>query len=255
MYADGAGNVTVSSRQGKGNVQPQYSASTASDLHLLSGSGVSNGMMVANIMCTDCKTWSGGSLSTASTSSPWIGAWKAGSALDSASPSQSITYHDAHTSFNLDLTQATLTTDSNPFTSSAATGSGSSTGVTQGEQKNTMVIVVHGVGMALVFVVFYPLGAAVMPLLGKWWFHAAWQMITWLGMWAFFGLGVFGAQERSLVSLLLFPETHVVGRGRSLTEIPALLSCSTTRTLASARPSCACSPSSPRWASCTTSTL
>lgn len=204
MYADGTGNVTVSSRQGKGNVTPVYSASTASDLQLMSGSGVSNGKMIANILCTNCKSWSGGSLSTASTSVAMIGAWKSGAALDSTDPSASIAYHDAHSAFDLDMTQATLTTDSNPFTAAAATptsGSNSSSGVTQAARPNPKVIYAHGLGMALVFAVLYPLGSALMPMLGKWKLHAGFQVFTWLGMWAFFGLGVYGAQVRSLVWL------------------------------------------------------
>lgn len=210
MYADGAGNVTVSSRQGKGNVQPQYSASTASDLQLLEGSGVVNGSMVANLVCTNCKTWSGGSLSTTSTSSPWIAAWKEGSALDSTSPSENIAIHDGHSSFTIDLTQATIDTDSNPFTGAAASapsssgntssGNTSSSGVSQTAPMGQTVIWAHGLGMAIVFAIMYPLGSALMPLLGKWMFHAGWMVLTWLGMWAFFGLGVYGARQRDLVS-------------------------------------------------------
>lgn len=205
MYADGTGNVTVSSRQGKGNVAPTYSASTASDLQLLAGSGVSNGTMVANILCTDCKAWSGGSLSTTSTSSAWIAAWKAGAALDSTSQSEAISYHDSHASFTIDLTQATLAEDTNPFTSTAAattssTGSSATAGVTQAAPASRAVIWAHGVGMVVVFAILYPLGSALMPMLGKWWLHAGWMGMTWLGMWAFFGLGVYGAQQRDLVS-------------------------------------------------------
>lgn len=206
MYANGAGNVTVSSRQGKGNVMPQYSASTASDLQLLDGSGVVNGQMVANILCTNCKTWSGGSLSTTSASSPWIAAWKQGASLNSNSPSETISIHDAHTSFNIDLTKATLDTDSNPFSSTAAAAtpsssgnSSSSSGVSQAAPMNKVVIWAHGLGMAIVFAIMYPLGSALMPLLGKWMFHAGWMVLTWLAMWAFFGLGVYGAQQRNLV--------------------------------------------------------
>lgn len=206
MYADGKGNVTVSSRQGKGNVQPQYSASTASDLQLQEGSGVVDGKMVANILCTNCKTWSGGSLSTTSTSSAWIAAWKEGAALDSTSPSESIAIHDGHSAFNIDLTQATIATDSNPFTSTAAAatpsssgGTSSSSGVSQSAPMGKMAIWAHGLGMAIVFVIMYPLGSALMPLLGKWMFHAGWMVLTWLGMWTFFGLGVYGARQRDLV--------------------------------------------------------
>ncbi|KAF3762522.1 CBD9-like protein [Cryphonectria parasitica EP155] len=203
MYADGTGNVTVSSRLGKGETQPLYSASTASTLQLMAGSGVSNGIMLANILCTDCKSWSSGTLSTTSTSSNWIGAWKAGSALDSTDLSETITYHDSHTSFALDLSKATIATDSNPFTSAVeATSSASTTGaVTQAAKPNQQVIWAHGLGMALAFAIFYPLGSAIMPMIGKWQIHAGWQVITWLSMWAFFGLGVFGAQQRDLPAL------------------------------------------------------
>lgn len=202
LYTDGTGNVTVSSRQGTGNVQPTYSASTASNVQLMSGSGVSGGKMVANVLCTNCKSWNGGSLSTSSTSVAMIGAWKSGASLDTTDPSASISYHDAHTAFDLDLTQATLTTDSNPFTSAATTPTtGSSSGVTQAARPDPKVIWAHGLGMALVFVVMYPLGSALMPMLGQWKLHAGFQIVTWLGMWAFFGLGVYGAQVRSLVCL------------------------------------------------------
>lgn len=199
VYQDGQGNVTVSSRQGTGESQPQYSASTASDIELMAGSGVTDGKMIANIRCSDCQSWSGGTLSTSSTSAPWISAWKTGSSIDSSSPSESIQYHDSHSQFDLDLTQATISSDSNPFTSEATT-TVSSSAVTVSENPSPVVIWAHGLGMAICFAILYPLGSALMPILGKWWFHAGWQMITWVAMWVFFGLGVSGAKARDLVS-------------------------------------------------------
>lgn len=210
LYQNGAGNVTLSSRQGQGERMPVYNAATASNLVLMSGSGIVNGKMVANIMCTNCKSWSGGTMSTTNTNSPWIGAWKQGTSLATTSPSATFSIHDGETEFNVDLTRATVATDSNPFTGAAAggnvtTGSGSTTGSTTGgisvaARPSPAVIWAHGVGMAICFAVLYPLGSAVMPLLGKWWFHAGWQTITWVAMWAFFGLGVSGAQARDMVN-------------------------------------------------------
>jgi hypothetical protein len=50
IYANAAGtNVTLSPRLGTGNSQP--SADTAAEVTLLSGSGISNNMMVANVRC------------------------------------------------------------------------------------------------------------------------------------------------------------------------------------------------------------
>lgn len=57
--------------------------------------------------------------------------------------------------------------------------------------------------MALVMVVLYPLGSALMPLLGKWLVHGVWQGLAYLLMWAGFALGVIAAQQRGLVSYLL----------------------------------------------------
>lgn len=227
VYQDGNGNVTVSSRQGEGERQPLYDANTASDIQLMAGSGVVNGKMIANIRCSDCKSWNGGTLSTTSTSSPFIGAWRAGSSLDSTSPSASLSIHDGETEFDVDLTQATIATDSNPFTGAASTGgttssgnatttsgsgTGTATGISQAARPSPAVIWAHGVGMALCFAVLYPLGSAVMPMLGKWWFHASWQMFTWVLMWVFFGLGVFGAQARNMVNHTSIPSVlDIVG--------------------------------------------
>lgn len=208
MYQDGDGNVTVSSRQSSRHAEPQYDAATASSLELLSGSGVSGDLMIANVRCANCETWSGGTLDVADNSAQWISAWKAGSSLASTSLSQSISFHDGSLQFNLDLTQASLDTDSNPFdgTEGTTSGSGSSaSGVSVQSPKtrpNKKVIWAHGICMTIAFAILYPLGSAVMPLVGKWYIHGGIQMVTWLLMWAAFGLGVFGAQQRKMVSSL-----------------------------------------------------
>jgi hypothetical protein len=50
IYANAAGtNVTLSPRLGTGNQQP--SADTTAEVALLDGSGISGGMMVANVRC------------------------------------------------------------------------------------------------------------------------------------------------------------------------------------------------------------
>lgn len=176
MYQDGQGNVTVSARPGTGHQEPEYDASTASQLTLLAGSGVNGDTMVANVQCANCESWSGGTLNVASSGTSWIGAWKEGSSLASTSPSQSISYHDSHSEFNLDLTQASIDSDSNPFVGAAATtptptGSSGSSGSTTARPSQT-IIWAHGLGMAIAFAVLYPLGSAVMPLFGKWYIHS-----------------------------------------------------------------------------------
>lgn len=55
VYSDADGqNVTVSPRLGQGNFQPQFNSQA--QVSLLEGSGISNGMMTANVRCTYIST-------------------------------------------------------------------------------------------------------------------------------------------------------------------------------------------------------
>ncbi|KAK2768997.1 integral membrane protein [Colletotrichum kahawae] len=207
MYTDGAGNVTISPRTARGHNMPTVSDNGAA-LTLLGGSGVSNGKMVANVLCTNCASWSGGSMSLNSASTSWIAAWKSGSAINSASNSQSIQQHDDHSSFTLDLTSATVSSDSNPFTGASTGGNGSGSGssgggstsggsgvVFNGGGGKSAILLAHGVIMSIVFVALYPLGAMLMPLVGKWMAHAVWQSVAFALMWVGFGTGYAYARD------------------------------------------------------------
>ncbi|KAG5993333.1 hypothetical protein E4U43_003532, partial [Claviceps pusilla] len=195
VYNNGANNVTLSTRSGQGNFMPAFTART--DVELLEGSGIVDGNMVANVRCNGCSDID------ISSSSNWIAAWKAGPSLDSPSPSTDITVHDAHSQFAVNLQQATITSDSNPFVSTpnsanpppAPVGGGNPTTgtsgvvVQQGASQGQILQNAHGIVMAVVFIAGYPLGSSLMPLLGKWVLHASWQLLAFLGMWAGFGIG------------------------------------------------------------------
>ncbi|KAH7368993.1 hypothetical protein B0T11DRAFT_69157 [Plectosphaerella cucumerina] len=225
MYADGSGNVTISPRQASGNVMPTV-ADSGADLELLEGSGVSNGVMTANVRCSNCESWKSSTLDLAGTSTNWIAAWREGSAINSASVDARVSQHSETDSFTVDLTQATVTSDGNPFSGENAstggdsssgdsnTGSGSGSGSSGGgavsQSESTLapgsVLLAHGVGMTIAFVVLYPLGAILMPLLGKWLVHAVWQIVALLLMWAAFGLGVVYARDHGY----LFKQSHTI---------------------------------------------
>ncbi|TDZ12826.1 hypothetical protein C8034_v001838 [Colletotrichum sidae] len=231
MYADGSGNVTISPRTARGHNMPTVPSSGAADLTLLAGSGIADGKMTANVRCSNCASWSGGSMSLNSASTSWIAAWKAGSAINSASVSQSIQQHDEHSSFSLDLSQATVQSDSNPFAGSSNGGSGTGNGngngsgtgsgngnsgggstsggsgvVFNGGGGKSAILLAHGVIMSIVFVALYPLGAILMPLVGKWMAHAVWQSVAFGLMWAGFGTGYAYARDNGY----LFAQTHTL---------------------------------------------
>ena len=227
LYQDGNGNVTVSTRSATGRTMPRFQSDT--QIEVLAGSGVSNGVMRANVVCRNCESWRGGSMDLASTATPWIAAWRPGNPLNSPDTNAAIAQHADFAQFRMDLTQAAIAQDANPFLTGANTGSGNTgntNGNTNGNNGNnngnpnrigsgnltdgegigssgnrTMALVrVHGILMALAFVVLYPVGALLIPLVGRWYIHAACQTLAFLVMWAGFGTGYARASADGSVS-------------------------------------------------------
>ncbi|KAI5926342.1 hypothetical protein F4810DRAFT_591419 [Camillea tinctor] len=207
LYTSGSGsNVTISPRLGSGHVPPAYDS--AADVELLDGSGVEAGVMTANVRCGSCASWAGGSMSLSGSSTDWIAAWRAGGALASDDVQASIERHDAHDSFTFDLAQAQVDSDANPYTGAAssegdtAAGSGSGAGAAAGApwylREIPALEAAHGIIMAVVMVVMFPLGSLLMPVFGKWWLHGAWQAVAWLAMWAGFAIGIVLAQRTGI---------------------------------------------------------
>ncbi|CAD6441244.1 ec1f3bee-01cb-4581-a17e-a99199bf1008 [Sclerotinia trifoliorum] len=196
MYADGSGNVTLSPRKGTGHVEPKYDSSMT--VKLLAGSGIVDGNMVANVLCTSCSSKLA---STTSTSSNWIAAWNSGSALDTTDTSKSISQHSGsnHRSFTFDLSQAQLESDSNPFTSassattsspSGASSSSSSSSTSSGTSRVQSYDMAHGIIMGVTVVLLFPLGALSMRIFGRPWLHASLQIISFIFLIAGLGLGI-----------------------------------------------------------------
>ena len=287
IYADGAGNVTVSPRSGLGHVEPQENADA--DVEVLAGTGVESGAMVANFRCGSCG---GAEMDLASTSAGWIAAWEQGDAIDSLDRNAQIVKHDSYDISQIDLTQATITSDSNPYVTSgdggnSGSGSGSSgdsgdsssgggtvttpgavvpggAGDTASFAKIGKIIMAHWVVMLVVWVILFPLGSALMPLFGKWVLHAAWQSVAFILMWAGFGLGYVASQQIGLVSLNKHhhssPSYSSIYRCSifkvDISHIATNLQnrASKPRTPPSAQSSCASWPCSPSAAGCTTAT-
>ncbi|KAF5639531.1 uncharacterized protein FTJAE_4869 [Fusarium tjaetaba] len=164
IYQDGTGNVTLSTRMGHGHEMPEHSRMRS--VRLIEGSGVVNKTMVANIHCGDL-----GNMHFKG-SNNWISAWKTGSSLHTAGIDANIKEHDGHNSFSVDFSEAHLVA---------------------GGEGNTSTI--HGSIMSVVFLLGYPLGSLLMPIIGKWFIHATWQMIVFIGMWAGFVTGKLAADR------------------------------------------------------------
>ncbi|KAJ5598963.1 hypothetical protein VI817_000030 [Penicillium citrinum] len=85
-------NVTVSPRIGKGHFLPLYNPK--SNISILEGSGIHNGIMTANVRCDSCLFWDGGHENLMNPSSPWIWGVKYGSPLRSDSMTMHLLEHD-----------------------------------------------------------------------------------------------------------------------------------------------------------------
>ena len=200
IFEDSNGNITLSERAGTGHSMPQ--PVQEDNLTLLSGSGIIDNEMVANIR------YQASGNSDISEYNDWIMATKEGASLDSADPDESISIHDSHTAFTVNLSQATITSQNgNPFSESDGGESGSSPpsgGVTEVDNNpNKRLILAHGIILTIVFTGMYPLGSIFMPLVGKWYFHASWQMIAFFVMWAGFGIGYVVSDRLDIVSASL----------------------------------------------------
>ncbi|KAG5942080.1 hypothetical protein E4U59_001363 [Claviceps monticola] len=183
VYDNGNGNVTLSTRPGLKHAMPEYKAHPG--VALLAGSGIVDGQMVANVRCSSCST-----LSLKSTNS-WSSAWKKGASLASTNVAARIPYHDAHDSFSVDFSKAAVSSDRNPFVKNTAAVA-SESGVSQQDSSssdNKSLLYAHGIIMSLVFLIGFPVGSMLMPLLGKWLVHASWQIVAFILMWAGFGVG------------------------------------------------------------------
>lgn len=226
IYADGSGNITLSGRSARGEVQPLLDSTTQAGLTLLAGSAVAaDGSMVANIKCTSF-TLQGSSMSA----SEWIFASRQGSALNSKSTSATLQQHNGqHAAFTADLTQASIAQDANPFVASAANpsssaGTGTASGATPsstgtsggstsggstsgGSTSGGATIIVssaqkerenykkaHGIVMGITVVLLFPIGAMFMRLVGSPWVHGALQLFSLAALIVGFGLGVKLAQ-------------------------------------------------------------
>ncbi|KAJ5980300.1 hypothetical protein N7481_007598 [Penicillium waksmanii] len=205
VYASSDGNnVTVSPRLGVEHVMPLYNSKA--QLSLLNNSGISNGVITANIRCDSCITWPGGSEDLSSSSSPWVWAVKYGTPLNTNNLAASIIEHDLEGIAAIDLQKATGGTSDNPFANSNYVNTSSSshpistvnTGSVESRRK------AHAIIMILVFVIFLPsfaLMLRVVPYSKIVYFHAAFQLLTLALAIAGFGIGISMARSLGFIGM------------------------------------------------------
>lgn len=208
MYTSANGqNVTVSPRLGVGHIEPEHDDSDTAQISLLAGSGVQNGMMTANVRCSNCKSWNGGSMDFTASKGPWIYAAKNGEPLNSDDLDEEIMFHDIYSPFTWDFSAAKGGNAVNPFLTTApsnGTTTTTSSGGTVAPPSNiTQIMIAHGVLASLAFVILWPVGAMIVRLATFSSFvkiHVAIQLLAWTIFIAAFGMGAYMASVYDLTS-------------------------------------------------------
>ncbi|KAH7548655.1 integral membrane protein [Bipolaris maydis] len=212
VYTSASGNnVTLSPRQTSSYAPPTPNSNA--QVTLLEGSGVSNGVMTANVKCSNCNSWSGGTMDFKSSSGNWIYAFQnSGGPKNTDDTSAQIDQHSGHSVFNWDFAQAKGGSSVNPLIATTSTGTTSDSGNTNTNSGNTNTnsgittitatgaitnrrekLIAHGVLSSLAFVIFFPTGAIAIRLVsmtGMVWIHGAFQVFGYMTYIAGAGLGI-----------------------------------------------------------------
>ena len=184
MYASADGkNVTISPRLGTGHVMPLYTSTVG--YQILPGSGVINDTLgsnyVANVRCTNCRSWAGGKVDLTSTSQPMLYAVGGGEdVLQTDDHTAIIHQHDAFGQFTLDMVAAT-------GAGGIPTNTSEQTGVanehTEGASGPGSAL--HALFMCGTFIVLFPAGYLFLRVFERVWIHIALQsfglVVTLLG--------------------------------------------------------------------------
>ena len=162
MYADATGNnITISPRLSSSHTEPSYTSNVTYTVE--AGSGISNGVMTANVVCQNCRSWEGGSIDPTNTAAPFIFAAGPGGSLNTNSVSADIKRHSIYGSFTLDLTKA-LGIGQMPYPATA-----DSSGTVQDTDKtdHDFPAAFHACLMILAFVGLMPFGVFVLRVLNS----------------------------------------------------------------------------------------
>ncbi|KAF2677699.1 iron reductase domain protein [Lentithecium fluviatile CBS 122367] len=215
MYTSAEGvNVTVSPRVASAEEMPTFNADT--QLVLLEGSGVADGVMTANIRCSNCDSWSGGSMDLTAQDTSWIWAYKSGDALSTNDTSATIVQHDRDGHLTFD-SSAQGGSSVNPFTNNNGTSttptSGSSS-VSSSEPDNTaMMITAHAILACIAMAGIFPIGGILVRLFSfphLIWVHAVLQVLGLCAYIAAVGLGLkvaigeYMGEYHAIIGLVLF---------------------------------------------------
>lgn len=166
VYSDVSGtNITLSPRLGHGHYEPAYSSNIS--VQVLPGTSItSEGNYTVFAMCSNCRSWKGGSIDPANKQAPFIFATGPDGNLKTNSKSAGIKRHAEYGTFTMDLTLAVGSAGA-PI---IATADSSGTVQTSDNDDSDWSAALHAAVMILTFVGLMPLGLLILRVLNspKW---------------------------------------------------------------------------------------
>jgi hypothetical protein len=173
VYKDKTGkNLTLSPRLSYGHVEPSYTSNIS--VTILPGTGIINGNYTLNAMCTNCRSWKGGSIDHTNTKADFIFGSGPSGDLNTNDLSAGIKRHSSYGVFQMDLTKAygVAGVPNIPTADSA--------GTTQIQDKtdHDFSPALHGCIMILAFVGLMPLGLLILRIMNSVKWHGANQTLS-----------------------------------------------------------------------------
>lgn len=160
VYADSTGkNVTISPRLCYGHNEPTFTKDVK--IQVQPGTGIANGNMTVNAICSNCRSWKGGKIDPASIEAKFIFATGPNGNINSNSGSANIKRHASYGTFTMDLTKAVGAAQIpvNMFSDTAGTVQ------TQDKTDHDFSAPLHAVAMIFVFVGLMPAGVLILRVL------------------------------------------------------------------------------------------
>ena len=159
-YKDSTGkNITLSPRLSYGHTEPSYTSNIT--VSVLPGSGVANGNMTVNAMCTNCRSWKGGHIDPTDTAAKFIFAIGPDGNINSNSGNANIKRHSSYGAFTMDLTKAVGSAQ----VPNSPTADTSGTVQTQDKSDHDFSGALHACVMILAFVGLMPVGVMILRVM------------------------------------------------------------------------------------------
>lgn len=202
VYPDSSGeNITLSTRLGSGHSEPRHTSDI--NVEMQDGSGlIDESAYRFNGKCTNCRSWSSGSIDVTSTSQSFLYATCWDGSVFSNDLEANLKIHTNYGNFKMDMVHATGLGAVPDLSTNQSAGLIATTQGLSKFGKTDVAAILHGVIMIFCILGLFPFGVLILRL-GNWvrW-HAVNQGLAMIGIIVGVGLGIHSSLYYNRVSRL-----------------------------------------------------